>query len=415
MLEKEIRNLGEPNTNQNRSEMKKLYAALAAILITIAIAISLFAIRNDEWRDQLHFERQETEVVISVTSGSGASIALFKAGKDLQAAVAMPLNGDRIWLSQANYFLKAAHSSHTSLYPIPIIGYNSGPDKGAFNITIRSTALDSPHGLLPDLPDYVLIPSGHFLFGDHLRPQEPHYVWLGTFFINPFEVTNAEFREFLIDPRGYADDSNWTEAGRKWKADNPSHTTAQLKPADAEYQRFGQPDHPVVQVNWFEANAFCRWLTHTVGKGKWIFGLPTEAEWEKVARGPDNFDYGLSMNISDNEVGLYNWKKNPGAEVTVVGIQETKSKYQANRYGVYHMTGNATEWTQSIYRSFNRQHPYVDDDDRNHDDVPGERVLRGGSWYTASIAVLYIPYRENFRPEVQTPYLGFRVVARPVS
>ena len=78
------------------------------------------------------------------------------------------------------------------------------------------------------------------------------------------------------------------------------------------------------------------------------------------------------------------------------------------------MTGNVAEWTQSIYRPFNRQHPYVDDDDRNHDEVSGERVLRGGSWYTASIAVLYIPYRENFRPEVKAPYLGFRVVARPV-
>ena len=60
------------------------------------------------------------------------------------------------------------------------------------------------------------------------------------------------------------------------------------------------------------------------------------------------------------------------------------------------MTGNVTEWTQSIYRSYNRQHPYVDDDDRNHDDVSGERVLRGGSWYTASIAVLYIPTERTF-------------------
>ena len=56
----------------------------------------------------------------------------------------------------------------------------------------------------------------------------------------------------------------------------------------------------------------------------------------------------------------------------------------------------------------------MDDDDRNKDDTTGERVLRGGSWYTASVAVLYIPYRENFQPEVQTPYLGFRVVARPL-
>ena len=76
------------------------------------------------------------------------------------------------------------------------------------------------------------------------------------------------------------------------------------------------------------------------------------------------------------------------------------------------MKGNGTEWTQSLYRTYNRRHPYVDDDDRNHDDMPGERVLRRGSWYTASIAMLHVPYRENFRPEVETPYLGFRVVAR---
>ena len=65
------------------------------------------------------------------------------------------------------------------------------------------------------------------------------------------------------------------------------------------------------------------------------------------------------MNISDNEAGLYNWKKNPGAEVTVVGLQESKSKYQANRYGVYHMTGKRGRMDQSIYRTYSRQHPYM--------------------------------------------------------
>jgi formylglycine-generating enzyme required for sulfatase activity len=362
----------------------------------------------------LHFEREETELVIS--NPPGTRLTLFKAGKDLPSATAIsPIGAERIWLPRGNYFLKVEQSARTFSYPIPITGYRSGPDRnGALGVTIRLPGTDSPRGLFPDLPDYVFIPSGHFLFGDQLRLQEPHYVWLGAYFINPFEVTNAEFWEFLIDSGGYADDSNWTEAGREWKTANDSHATALLKLTDPDYQRFGRPDQPVVQVNWFEANAFCRWLTKTAGRGAWIFGLPTEAEWEKAARGPDNFDYGLGVNISDKEVELYNWKKNPSAEVTVVGVSETKSKYQANRYGVYHMTGNVAEWTQSIYRVYNRQHPYVDDDDRNHDEVSGERVLRGGSWYTASIAVLYIPYRENFRPAVQAPYLGFRVVARPV-
>lgn len=394
--------------------MKKLYAASGgAILLIIAVA-SLLYLRSDDRRERLHYEHEETELIIS--NIPGAHLSLFKAGNNLQAAVAMsPISGERIWLPRGNYFLQVDHSARTFYYPIPVIGYRAGPDKaGTFTVTIRAPGPDAPHGLLPDLPDYVFVPSGHFLFGDHLRVQEPHYVWLGAFYINPFETTNAEFREFLIDPHGYADDTNWTDAGKKWKAVNPSHSTALLKPADTDYQRFGQPDQPVVQVNWFEANAFCHWLTRTAGKGRWIFSLPTEAEWEKAARGPDNFDYALGMNISDNEIGLYNWKKNPGAEVTVIGIKETKTRFRPNRYGTYHMTGNAAEWTQSIYRAYSRQQPYLDDDDRNHDEMPGERVLRGGSWYTASVAVLYIPYRENFRPEVQTPYLGFRVLARPV-
>lgn len=394
--------------------MKKLYAlGGTAIVITGAIfALSYF--RSDERNEAEHFAREETEVIIS--NLSGAHFTLFKAGNKLQDAIALPQpDVDRFWLPKGNYFLEVNQSGKTIFYSIPIVSYRGGPDKeGTFTVTTRPLSLETPHGLLPDLPDFVFIPSGHFLFGDHLRVQEPHYVWLTGFFINPFEVTNAEFREFLNDSRGYSDDTNWTVAGRKWKATNDSHTTAQLKATDTDFKRFGQPDQPVVQVNWFEATAFCNWLTKIDGKGKWIFSLPTEAEWEKAARGPDNFDYGLGMNISDNEVGLYNWKKNPGAEITVVGLQETKGKYQPNRYGLYHITGNVTEWTQSIYRPFSRKQPYVDDDDRNHNEVEGERVLRGGSWYTASIAVLYIPYRENFRPEVETPYLGFRVVARPL-
>ena len=393
--------------------MKKFLAGGAGIVI-IGIAITLLVYRSNARQEQHHYDLEETQFFLS--NLAGANVSLFKAGVSIEAAVAMPeFKPEGMWLSRGNYFLKVEQAGRTSFSPAPIIGYRSGPEKeGDFTITIRPFPSHAPPRLLLNLPEFVFIPSGHFLFGDHLRPSEPHYVWLPAYFISPFEVTNAEFKEFIDDSEGYRNDANWTEAGKRWKASNRSHATALLTPADADFKRFGQPDQPVVQVNWFEANAFCRWLTQKLGGGRWIFGLPSEAEWEKAARGPDNFDYGLGMNISDNEVKLYNWKKNPGAEVTVVGWQETQRNYRPNRYGLYHMSGNVTEWTESVYRMFSRQHPYVDDDDRNHDETPGERVLRGGSWYTASIAVLYIPYRENFRPEVETPYLGFRVVARPI-
>jgi formylglycine-generating enzyme required for sulfatase activity len=392
--------------------MKKFYAAGTGLII-IAAVVWLVIYRSAARQEQLHYDREETEFIF--TNLAGASVSLYKAGNDLSAATAVPLQSKEQWLPRGNYFLKVEQLGKTTFYPVSIFSYRSGPDKdGSFVVTIRPLPAQSPPRLNPGLPQFAFIPSGHFLFGDHLRPSEPHYVWLPAYFISPFEVTNGEFKQFIEDPRGYADETNWSDAGRQWKAVNRSHATAQLGPSDADYGRFGQADQPVVQVNWFEANAFCRWLTRKLGGDRWVFGLPSEAEWEKAARGPDNFDYGLGTNISDDQVKLYNWRKNPDAQVTVVGWQQSEQAYQPNRYGLYHMTGNVTEWTQSVYRSYNRHNPYVDDDDRNHDQTPGERVLRGGSWYTASIAVLYIPYRENFRPDVETPYLGFRVVARPI-
>jgi formylglycine-generating enzyme required for sulfatase activity len=261
-------------------------------------------------------------------------------------------------------------------------------------------------------PEFAFIPSGSFIIGDRRNPRQPHPVWIQGFFMSRFEVTNAEFRAFLHDLDGYANDANWTEAGRRWRVSKSSQATALLKPGGAEYRRFGQDDQPVTGVNWYEANAYCRWLTQKLGKSRWLFSLPTEGEWEKTSRGPDSFDYGLSSQVSDEEVKLYNWKKNPSAEVTVVGIEETRSRFAPNRYGPYHMSGNVAEWTETLDHAFSRDHLYRDDDGRNHEDIAERRVVRGGSWYSASIAILYLLYRETFQPEVSTPYLGFRVVAK---
>ncbi|MEO8167269.1 MAG: SUMF1/EgtB/PvdO family nonheme iron enzyme, partial [bacterium] len=82
-----------------------------------------------------------------------------------------------------------------------------------------------------------------------------------------------------------------------------------------------------------------------------------------------------------------------------------------NRFGLYHMTGNVVEWTQSTDRPFNRDHPYVDDE-RNHDNATGLRTARGGSWYSAATSYMYIPYRDSFQPEHSTQDIGFRVAVR---
>lgn len=394
--------------------MKKLYVAAIIIAALVVAGGSLGAAWY--WRaeraEQLRFERGETELI--VTNLAGAPVRLFKAGKSLsEAAEIKEFSGARLWLPRGNYFLQADLPAHSAFYPVMLTGYRRGPDEGgAFVVTVRSLA-GTPPSVSSDAPAWAYVPGGSFLLGDRLNPREPHYVWLPAFFISPFEVSNAEFREFARDAQGYASDAHWSEAGRRWKAANQSQATALLNPADAEFQRFGQDDQPVTGVTWFEAQAFCRRLTQKYGQGRWLFALPSEAEWEKAARGPDGLDYALGQTLSDHEVGSYNWKKNPGAPITVVGRQETQGRYQPNRYGLYHLSGNVVEWTQSVSRPYNREHPY-DDNARNRDDASGERVARGGSWYSASIALLYIPYRDTFLPEVRHHDLGFRVVARPL-
>ena len=177
--------------------MKKLFVIGGAVVVLAArdARVEIFSV--EQRAEALHYEREETELIISNVAGANAT--LFKAGNNLQDAIPISSKAeDRIWLPRGNYFLKVEQAGRSFFYPIPIVAYRSGPDKdGTFGITVRLPTSDAPHGLLPGLPDYVFVPSGSFLFGDHLRVQEPHYVWLGSFYIYPFEVTNAEFREFL--------------------------------------------------------------------------------------------------------------------------------------------------------------------------------------------------------------------------
>jgi len=391
---------------------KKIVVAgvFAAAAVTAVLTLVLWS-RQQARQEQLHYERRETELIVA--NQLGAAVVLLRAGAHLEDTTRITaFNGSRMWLPAGNYFLQVRHEGRTQCFPVPLAGYRAGPDKGgAFSVTLRPAPKVYPPRLLPNLPEFVAIPSGSFLFGDRLNPREPHYLWLTSFFIHPFEVSNAEFREFLNDPAGYADSTNWTRAGRRWQAKNSSQATALLKVTDMDYQRFGQPDQPVVWVNWFEANAYCKWLTKKIGGGRWLFSLPTEAEWEKAARGPDNFDFGLSLLLGDREIPWYNWRKNPDATVAVVGWQESYTSYRANRFGLYHLSGNVVEWTQSLNRPYNRERPFRDDD-RNHDEASGLRVGRGGSWYSASVALLYIPYRDAFQPEHSSQDIGFRLVAK---
>ena len=353
-----------------------------------------------------HFQNSETKVVVS--NLAKASLRLFKAGANLPEALPVAeFDGTEIWLPPGDYFLEAGRNSKQWYYPISLIGYKAGAGQdGNFEITVRDYPSEEPRG-----HRMMFVPSGYFLMGDRLNPEEPHYIWTGAFFISAFEITNSEFREFLHAGDGYSEDSNWTADGKKWRQTHQSSSTAMLQEQDPQWQRFGKGDYPVVQVKWFEANAYCKWLTKKLDSSKWLASLPSEAEWEKAARGPDHFDYGLGRRISDPELQKYNWSKNPTTPVTVIGIEESLGVFERNRYGLYHASGNVSEWTQSISEPFSRRQPYIEEDRNRHNDK-GQRVVRGGSWYTATTALLYLAYRDSFQPEHSSDERGFRIVVK---
>ena len=173
-----------------------------------------------------------------------------------------------------------------------------------------------------------LIPAGEFRMGSNERDNEKpvHSVYVDAFYMDKYEVTNAEYAEFL-NAKG-----KHTDAGQTWLA--VGHQNARIEYVNRAYRsKAGYENHPVVMVSWYGAMAYAEW----VGKR-----LPTEAEWEKAARGGlSGLKYPWGAGI-DSTNANYNLHVN---DTTVVG------KYAANGYGLYDMSGNVWEWCLDEYNS----------------------------------------------------------------
>jgi formylglycine-generating enzyme required for sulfatase activity len=212
----------------------------------------------------------------------------------------------------------------------------------------------------------VHVPAGEFIMGSDRedREQPVHTVYLDAFYIDETEVTNAQYRTCV-------------EAGG---CDAPSDT---MLYDDADYAQY-----PVVYVSWYDADAYCRWA----GKR-----LPTEAEWEKAARGTDGRTYPWGEGIDCDHAQSFDCH---GDEKVPVG---SKPK-GASPYGALDMAGNVQEWVADWYDSgYYSQSP-----GRN---PPGPdsgkyRVVRGGRARNS----IRSAYRMNLPPGVLRSETGFRCV-----
>ncbi len=216
-------------------------------------------------------------------------------------------------------------------------------------------------------PGMVLIPAGQFMMGDKDGDEDelPQIkVYLDAFYLDKNEVTNAQYNEF-VKATAYRKQFWWNDS------------------------KFNQPDQPVVGIYWENANAYAQWA----GKR-----LPTEAEWEKAAKGNKGarFPWG---NAWDKK--LANSSLSDPDKPTAVGSYPGG----ANSYGVNDMAGNVWEWCSSWYHS----HYYYRCPLKN---PPGPKkgeakVIRGGAWIDLP-QQLRTSNRYYSHPNVRSPSIGFR-------
>ncbi|MCL4506620.1 MAG: SUMF1/EgtB/PvdO family nonheme iron enzyme [Chloroflexi bacterium] len=244
---------------------------------------------------------------------------------------------------------------------------------GATPTAAEKTTLMLKPGVLIKL---VSVPAGQFTMGSEKietaaseaeKPQ--HKVQLDEYLIGRYDVTNAQYAVFA------------QATGRTF------HIPA------------GKENHPVVQVSWDEAMAFCQWASRVSGRN---VRLPSEARWEKAARGVKALTYPWGNTAPDSSRLNFN---NSVGDTTPVGYYSPTGD---SPYQVTDMAGNVWQWTSSLLKPY----PYNADDGREDPSSRDERVLRGGSY--ADNAVLARSANRNASlPGYRSDAVGFRVVVLP--
>jgi sulfatase modifying factor 1 len=262
-----------------------------------------------------------------------------------------------------------------------------------------------PHA--DQLPELVIIPGGEFLMGSadgDADERPPHLVHVDEFMIASRPVTNAEYAAFVQDasyrlPAIHDLPLVVTAGGREresvFRATSQPYTWTNGQPPD------GRAQHPVTLVRWDDAVAYCSWLSATTGR---TIRLPTEAEWEKAARGGvagRRYPWGDRI---DPE--LVNFLTDP-ARKAAHGTSRCGT-YPPNDFGLYDMAGNVWEWVQDWYADDYYSHAPSDNPAGPSTGVM--RVLRGGSWLSADVRMLTCAYRHKVPPDTYSYAIGFRVV-----
>ncbi len=409
--------------------MRRIFLYSILLLTSVAIAVLPASAQNSPpLVSNIHSAQRTGTTLVDITYDVDDP-----DGDELTISVAVSDDGGSTFTVSASSFTGDVGSG-IALGSGKYIVWDAGADVPNIygNYRIRVTADDG----YVDMPDMALIPAGEFDMGTdeteipglvewakqwYSNPQASQYedetprhtVYLDAFYMDKYEVTNAQYAEFL---NAYGKNSD--SAGHELlDTDDPD---CLIEKVGSIYSlKSGYEDHPVIKVSWYGAAAYAQFY----GKR-----LPTEAQWEKAARGGlmgkkfpwgDHDPDGTQCNFADKNTN-YSWSDKNADD----GYERTApvGSYPANGYGLYDMAGNVWEWCADEYDSGyydvsperNPMGPGIVVTFENDDltNVNTDRVVRGGSWYNIP-GSLRAANRFDYGYPTTTYYsYGFRCVSQ---
>jgi len=318
-------------------------------------------------QDSVFITREQTETLKGTLEQKVGTLRLVTNPMDASITIDGKDYGQTpnvISLPEGTYKLKLSKEEHQDVEETIKIEWNKSLERN----------IDLPTGPPPSIigkdgAEMLLIPAGEFQMGSNdISDAKVHTVYLDDFYIDKYEVTNAQYKKFM-DATKYKAPSYWNDSN------------------------YNAPNNPVVGVSWNDAKAYADWAGERI---------PTEAEWEKSARGGlvgKQYPWGDTLTHDDA-----NYTGTGGKDIWTYA--SPVGSFKPNGYGLYDMAGNVWEWCADWYDS----NYYVTSPKSNPSgSASGQyRVLRGGSWVNNGGNYLRVSSRNLNAPTLIDSGLGFR-------
>lgn len=336
--------------------------------------------KNSDWvREELNFARiQQKPVILLMALGDETNAIPFGYSRsqyvDIRSRDLYMQNMRRMVTGLRKRFGTVELQAVTQLALVAQEADGSGRPTETIHI-------DQVQGLLPEPFEWCEISAGETEVDGHVAKLEP-------FHMARYPVTVAQFQVFVEAEDGYAQDQWWefSDAAKQWRL---------ISRGEAGFVLLNNPLLPRVEVSWYEAVAFSRWLDARVASAARIC-LPSEQQWQWAAQGDDGRAYPWGDKFSKNRANTL--KTGYGRATSVDQFRNGLSPF-----GVQDMCGNVYEWTLSEWDSVQV-------------DMSGDfdRVLRGGAW-DATRTAAQVVMRNYAAADSRTPDIGFRICAVPID